>query len=380
MGFLRRIFGSGTGAVVGGSSASGPRPPHVAPSATSVTVLDGNDDLEIVGESHYQDTLWRAVGRRGPSRERVRVDTQVVLMAEPQNEHDPNAVVVKIAGETVGYLSRSDAERYCPGLLALEVRYSGPIALRGVIAGGGLREDGYGFLGVFLRHNRADFDLRRTRPSQHDGRIDTGLSDAIATDADDETYDLTWLASVPDDPARAVPVLRKLLAASSAPIERHFIFMHLEESLYRCRTSLPNALDDYDECYGLHDEEMDAIRAALFAKWETVPRLQFYTQMCIRQAKKKDFEQALWWAERGLAVYGSDAARSEWLAELTDRAATYRRKLVGTPQGNARTLQPAAAETITCNNCGKSFERLRVRGRKPTICPSCRSLRLERPD
>jgi hypothetical protein len=31
-----------------------------------VALLDGNDDLEVVGESHYQENLWRLVGPRWP--------------------------------------------------------------------------------------------------------------------------------------------------------------------------------------------------------------------------------------------------------------------------------------------------------------------------
>jgi hypothetical protein len=114
-------------------------------------VLGGRADLEVVGESQYQQELWRAAGSVGPTTERVRVEVQAVLVAEPQNPYDSNAVAIQIGGDTVGYLSRSDAERYRSGLLALEDLHGGSIALRGVIVGGGLREDGYGRLGVFLR-------------------------------------------------------------------------------------------------------------------------------------------------------------------------------------------------------------------------------------
>ena len=38
-------------------------------------------------------------------------------------------------------------------------RYGQPVALNGVIVGGGIREDGPGRLGVFLRHDPADFGL-----------------------------------------------------------------------------------------------------------------------------------------------------------------------------------------------------------------------------
>jgi predicted Zn-ribbon and HTH transcriptional regulator len=29
-------------------------------------------------------------------------------------------------------------------------------------------------------------------------------------------------------------------------------------------------------------------------------------------------------------------------------------------------------ELLVCRSCGSSFERVRTRGRKPTLCPSCR--------
>jgi len=41
--------------------------------------------------------------------------------------------------------------------------------------------------------------------------------------------------------------------------------------------------------------------------------------MAIRQAKARSFEQALWWAERGIAVYGSDAARPDAVDDLKKR-------------------------------------------------------------
>src|SRR5216684_2057199 len=55
-----------------------------------------------------------------------------------------------------------------------------------------------------------------------------------------------------------------------------------------------------------------------------------YRQMAIRQQKAKNFEQALWWADRGLALYGESAARPEAVEDLRQRSATYRSKLVPT--------------------------------------------------
>ena len=89
----------------------------------------------------------------------VRFDVRAVLIAEHDNPHDTDAVAVWVQRLKVGHLSRANARRYRPGLLHLQERYGQPIALYGVIAGGGMREDGPGRLGVFLRHNPADFGL-----------------------------------------------------------------------------------------------------------------------------------------------------------------------------------------------------------------------------
>lgn len=35
-------------------------------------------------------------------------------------------------------------------------------------------------------------------------------------------------------------------------------------------------------------------------------------------------------------------------------------------------------ETLTCQQCGQSFERVRVRGQKPRKCPSCRPVKAAR--
>ena len=110
-------------------------------------------------------------------------------------------------------------------------------------------------------------------------------------------------------------------------VSRHFMFHHLEKALYKSRNIIPSALDEYDECCGEHDAEMDAIRTAFMAKWRMVPWLQTYKQMCIRLAKAKRFEEALWWAERGLAIYGENAHRPEAVDDLRKRAKAYRDKL-----------------------------------------------------
>lgn len=117
----------------------------------------GQHDLEIVGESNYQDSLWRVVG--GPTAERVRVDVQAIVATEPDNPYDPNAISVWIDGHKVGYFCKEDAQDYQPGLVKLYEKEDAHVALAGVVTGGGLRDGGLGFLGVWLYCNPADFEV-----------------------------------------------------------------------------------------------------------------------------------------------------------------------------------------------------------------------------
>ena len=295
-------------------------------------------------------------------------------MAETDNPYDTNAISVWINGLRVGYLSRADAARYRPGLLALQDRINARVALRGAIVGGGVYDDGPGRLGVFLRHDPTDFGLRHRVPVAVPGStMRTGMTDAIASDASDDSYDLGWLTDLPSDPLRAISMLRRLLQGEADPIDRHFMFHHLEESLYKSRDVFASALDEYDECCTNHDLEMDAIRSAFMTKWRKIPWLHTYHQMCIRLAKAKRFEDALWWAERGIRVYGEDPARPDALTDLVKRADSYRAKL-SPPEARAprvaRKREPTT-ESLTCVQCGTTFERLRMRGRKPTLCQDC---------
>jgi hypothetical protein len=292
-----------------------------------VAVLGGAEDLEVVGESHYQDNLWRLVGAR-PHDERVIQDIYAVLVAEDHNPYDPDAVGVWVNGLKVGYFSREDARRYRPGLLAQQQTHSKPIALAGVIAGGGMRSDGPGMLGVFLNHDPEDFGVRsRPLPAPPQSRMRTALSDAFATDAADDSYDLAWMSDLPSDDIRAIPWLRKLLAQEGSVLGRHFMYAELEAMLYRSRNAFSSVLSEYDEVCSSHDAEMDNIRQACLDKWGMVPVLETYRQMAIRQQKAHDFGRALWWAERGLALYGGNCARPEAVDDLCQRARAYRAKL-----------------------------------------------------
>src|SRR5260370_38321252 len=95
MGFLRRSAEKYRGA------AQAPASSH-EPTQITVTYLAGDHPLEVKGESHYQDALWKIVqefGRQVPA----------ILQPEPENPYDENAVAIMAGGFLVGGLGGTDA-------------------------------------------------------------------------------------------------------------------------------------------------------------------------------------------------------------------------------------------------------------------------------
>lgn len=303
-----------------------------------VTVYEGRDRLSVVGESHHQDSLWAIVG--GPKTSgRVRHQDTAILVPESDNQYDANAIAVWIRGAHVGYLSREDAQTYRPGLDKLAEH--GPVGLWATVAGGGYDQQ-VAILGVFLDHDRTDFGLVAHAHRRDDGEVSTGLSQALQTDRADDSYDLSWFNTLSSDSRKAIATLRSLLASEHDPIDRHLMFSELEWRLYHLRDVERTALTEYDQACTQHDSEMDQIKPALYAKFGTVPQLTTYKQQCVRQQKAKDFQRGLWWAQRGLTLYGSDAHSQDWTDDLRKRAATFQTKLTPTrpkPQ-TLRTLVP----------------------------------------
>ena len=67
--------------------------------------------LGIVGESHYQKALTNA--KRSVKDQKSVAYINTVLSLEPENQYDPNAIMVTTEQlETIGYLSRDDAKLY----------------------------------------------------------------------------------------------------------------------------------------------------------------------------------------------------------------------------------------------------------------------------
>jgi hypothetical protein len=156
------------------------------------------------------------------------------------------------------------------------------------------------------------------------------LSEAVYTDEADDSYSLAWMDGLPADVARRILKLRALLEEDSDPISRHFMFTMLEEDLYACRDLWDTALGEYDEVAEQHHSEIvNGLRDALFAKFGSIPLIDTYRQAAIRTQKARDWEASLRWAQRGLDVYGEDAARPEAVEDLRNRAERARAKLTG---------------------------------------------------
>jgi hypothetical protein len=311
----------------GKASGQGARQAAVTP---RVAVLGGDDDLEVVGESNYQPALWAICG--GHPGERVRCPITAVLVPEPQNAYDPNAIAVVVAGQTVGYLDRQTAALYVRSLNEQMASHRAQIGLNGVIVGGGHRDDGPGRLGVWLEHDPRNFGVHPAAPlpggrQAGNGTMRTGFSEAWLTDAEDDSYDLSWFNDLPPGDRSAIAKLRELLGSDPDPIDRHFQYAELEARLYRCRDLYASALDEFDDACRRHDAEMETICQAFLVKWGKVPRLETYRQMAIRQQKKKDWQACLWWAERGLVLYGDAAAREDAVDDLIKRRSRARQKL-----------------------------------------------------
>ena len=76
----------------------------------------GSFSVEVVGVSRRQHAIAAVVEAHGRSGRTVTIDALLVL--EPENPHDANAVRVEIEGAHIGYLSRENALRYRADLAA----------------------------------------------------------------------------------------------------------------------------------------------------------------------------------------------------------------------------------------------------------------------
>lgn len=79
-------------------------------------LLRGGMEVQVAGESNYQDALETVCG--GRSKDGADCDCVVFLVPEPSNPYDPNAVAVQAQlgdeFKTLGYLPRPAAVAYQP--------------------------------------------------------------------------------------------------------------------------------------------------------------------------------------------------------------------------------------------------------------------------
>jgi HIRAN domain-containing protein len=102
--------------------------------------------FEIVGEANYQENLKKIAG---PKTEYSKKHKCVaVLMPEPNNPHDPNAVRVDISRKTVGYVARTEAKKIQE--IILSIAPVAGIQCQAKIVGGWKDKDSEGHFGVKL--------------------------------------------------------------------------------------------------------------------------------------------------------------------------------------------------------------------------------------
>lgn len=111
-----------------------------------ITNGPGTYDVDVVGESHYQEALESMCGGRTENSARQKVEA--FLVPEDDNPHDSKAVRVYVQDQTVGYLDRETAHSF--RLEMAEVGMTGVAAkCNAIIVGGWDRGDGdRGYFGV----------------------------------------------------------------------------------------------------------------------------------------------------------------------------------------------------------------------------------------
>jgi hypothetical protein len=130
-------------------------------------LIEGDSLVPAVGTSHYQEALSDITGRQRD--EEVRIEKVAVLVPEPDNPYDPQAIAVRIEGRLVGYLSREENPRW-QDIVQTLAGHDHLAAAEALIAGRGPGGETSN-LGVFLRlptptEARAQVGIRfrRTHP------------------------------------------------------------------------------------------------------------------------------------------------------------------------------------------------------------------------
>lgn len=131
------------------------------PPAGRELLVPGGFEVEVVGESNYQDAIAEVAGRKTEDSQRIL--TQAHLVPEPTNPYDPGAIAVQIAGRTVGYLNRSAAKTYAPVAQALVQQGITAVCQAWIVGGWERGEEDSGSWGVRLDIATPDEILRQLR-------------------------------------------------------------------------------------------------------------------------------------------------------------------------------------------------------------------------
>ena len=133
------------------------------PTSAEVHVYSGSEWLEVKGESAFQPNLEAIAGPKCHDGYNLPVDA--VLIREPDNPHDANAIAVYATdprtgrASKVGFVGRPAVERLAPAIDRKNAAGE-TVGMEGYIRGGWLRSDGdEGHYGIWLSYDPADFGL-----------------------------------------------------------------------------------------------------------------------------------------------------------------------------------------------------------------------------
>jgi hypothetical protein len=86
---------------------------HAAEPTLEAVELPEGYEVEVVGESHYQEALHAIAVASGEfSANGIHFDCTAILRPEPTNPFDSDAIRIEIGGQLVGYLNRTAAKAY----------------------------------------------------------------------------------------------------------------------------------------------------------------------------------------------------------------------------------------------------------------------------
>lgn len=156
MGLLSFLFGRPKPPIViSPAPAYSPERAVADPQAKRVSWRAGSFPMEVVGESNYQAAFSKICGKHSREGHELEVDAELTL--EPANAYDPDAVLVTVGGQKVGYVGRDQNKR-----VGAAIRDAGVWSVRcGAQIRGGWRTN---------QHDEGHFGIRLAVPNR--GPID----------------------------------------------------------------------------------------------------------------------------------------------------------------------------------------------------------------